>query len=434
MANNYYSDSTNTNVIPIIRVGEVISVTDNTKSGRIKVRITGIDDKETDNSLINCVPLLPKYLTILPKVGECVFVFQYEHKDSSPSASFKNKRFWLGPLITQPTKLEGEFYNSSLSILPDGYAKLKDPNLEEGSYGNDEDIVLQGRFNTDIVQKDREMWLRVGKTVEGSPEKFNTENIGFIQLKYGGEKLNRKIVNKEVITFVTEPVKINIFATLNTITEDGTILTGDLPKDSYIGSNINRTEVFIKVTNAQTGQIVTSFENENINGPNSRELALKVAKNFIDINRGNAWKIKSRSNDLIDIYNGNNGVAIFKSEPIEVKKIIPEVLLEKGKAKTNSVINVVANKINLISHDGEHDFNLTDPKSLVTNEEQEVINTQAHPIVYGDKLLEFLVILQNYVKSHKHPHHNLRPDPSTIVTNVTDFPLDTLLNKNINTN
>jgi len=49
---NYYNDSTNTNVIPIIRMGEVISITDPTKSGRIQVRITGIDDKESDkNSL-----------------------------------------------------------------------------------------------------------------------------------------------------------------------------------------------------------------------------------------------------------------------------------------------------------------------------------------------------------------------------------------------
>ena len=41
MSGNYYNDSTNTNTVPIIKVGEVISVLDTTKSGRIKVRITG---------------------------------------------------------------------------------------------------------------------------------------------------------------------------------------------------------------------------------------------------------------------------------------------------------------------------------------------------------------------------------------------------------
>ena len=34
--NNYFSDSTNLNKIPIIRVGEVTSISDVTKSGRIK--------------------------------------------------------------------------------------------------------------------------------------------------------------------------------------------------------------------------------------------------------------------------------------------------------------------------------------------------------------------------------------------------------------
>ena len=159
---NYYKDSTNTNVIPIIRVGEVKSVKDVTKSGRIKVKITGIDDNENENSLIDCVPLLPKYLTILPKVGECVFVFQYEYNESSPTASFKTKRFWIGPLITQPTKLSGEDYNSAQSILPDGYEKLKDPNIDTGVIGNDEDITLQGRYNTDIIQKDRRSMVKGG--------------------------------------------------------------------------------------------------------------------------------------------------------------------------------------------------------------------------------------------------------------------------------
>ena len=61
--NNYYSDSTNINTVPIIRVGEVISITDVSKSGRIKVRITGIDT-EGDKELIDCVPLLPKYSSV----------------------------------------------------------------------------------------------------------------------------------------------------------------------------------------------------------------------------------------------------------------------------------------------------------------------------------------------------------------------------------
>ena len=93
--NDYSKDSRDNQVVPIIRIGEVVSVIDTTKSGRIKVKITGIDDTETEDSLIKCVPLLPKYLSILPKPGECVFVFQYENNSASPTSSFKLKGFGL---------------------------------------------------------------------------------------------------------------------------------------------------------------------------------------------------------------------------------------------------------------------------------------------------------------------------------------------------
>jgi hypothetical protein len=431
----YYNDSTNTNVIPIIRVGEVKSVADVTKSGRIKVKITGVDKNENDNSLIDCVPLLPKYLTILPKVGECVFVFQYEYNDSSPTASFNTKRFWVGPLITQPTKLSGEDYNSAQSILPDGYEKLKDPNIDTGVIGNDEDITLQGRYNTDIIQKDKEVWLRVGKSLEGKPNKFNDKNLGYVQLKYGGEKLKREVEETEIETFVEQPPNVIVTVTMNTITNNGTILSNNLPKDRYRENDINRTEVFITVTDYKTGNIKTQYENESgFTGSESRDNALSQSKTFIDTNKGNRWRIKSTAKDLIDVYGGENGVANSNTPKIKVKKKIKEVKFVKNKPKNTSVINLVANKLNLISHDGEHTFNLTDPKSLITDDEQEKINNGAHPIVYGDTLVEFLNLVKKFVATHVHPYHGLPPDPSTITTDVLRFDLNTILNKNINTN
>jgi hypothetical protein len=430
---NYYKDSTDTNVIPIIRVAEVISVTDVTKSGRIQVRITGIDEGESDNSLIQCVPLLPKYLTVLPKVGESVFVFQYEHNSSSPTASFKNKRFWIGPLITQPNKLENDPYNSSLSILPDGYTKLKDPNLETGAYGNDEDVILQGRYNTDILQKDREIWLRAGKYVEGAPNKFNDKNPSYIQLKLGGEKLKREIEEKEVINYVTQLPNTLLQVTLNTITNSDIILSGDLPKDRYRETDVNRTELTITVKDYKTGEVKSVFE-EVYTGNSSRDDALEGAEEQIDEQKGDRWIIKSTAKDLIAIYKGNDGTAQFQSEPIEVKKKIQSVKVVKDKTKRGSVINLVADKLNFISHNGEHTFNLTDPKSLITDEEQEKINNEAHPLVYGDILVEFLELVKKYVSSHVHPYHGNPADPSSVTTNVLRFDLNAILNKNINSN
>ena len=435
---NYFNDSTDINKIPIIRVGEVISVTDVTKSGRIKVRITGIDT-EGDKDLIDCVPLLPKYIVTMPKVGECVFVFQYEYNKSSPTSSFKNTRFWIGPLITQPTSLNEEQYNSALSILPDGYTKLSDPNLENGAYGKEDDIILQGRYNTDIIQKDREMWLRVGKTIEGDPKKFNNKNLGYIQLKYGNEKLKRTTEEVSVQTKIIPIPDTLTEVTINTILNSGEILSGNLPEERYKRDDVNRTEVFIKVTNLKNSLTLSSFEADNNTaflGNNSRSLAINAVTTFVNANRGEKWKIKSNAKDYLNtLPNVSGDYSVFSLTPINgpIKKI-KKIKLEKGKGKKSSVINLVANKLNLISHDGEHTFNITDPNYLISDEEQEKINNNAHPIVYGDILIEFLELVKKYVSSHVHPYHGLPSDPSTITTNVLRFDLNTILNKNINSN
>jgi len=302
MSGNYYNDSTNTNTVPIIKVGEVVSVLDTTKSGRIKVIITGVDDLETDDTLIDCVPLLPKYLVTLPKVGECVFVFQYENKLGTPTTSFKSKRFWIGPLITQPTKLSGEDYNDALSILPDGYKKLKDPNIDIGVYGDDDDITLQGRYNTDIIQKDRQIWIRTGKFTEGDPKKYNKKDLGFIQLKYGGEKLKREITQKKVVTKSNPLPKINVFVKISTVTSDLPFgLAGNLPPERYKEDDVLSTDLFIRITNLIDGKQIDVIEQQFNNGKNSREQALKAAKLWVDGKGLSQYQIKSESQDFIAI-------------------------------------------------------------------------------------------------------------------------------------
>ena len=332
MSGNYYNDSTNTNTVPIIKVGEVISVLDTTKSGRIKVSITGVDDLETDDTLIDCVPLLPKYLVTLPKVGECVFVFQYENKLGTPTTSFKSKRFWIGPLITQPTKLSGEDYNDALSILPDGYKKLKDPGIDLGVYGDDDDITLQGRYNTDIIQKDRQIWIRTGKFTEGDPKKYNKKDLGFIQLKYGGEKLKREITQKKVVTKSNPLPKINIFVDIRTNSSSTPFkaLAGNLPPERYKEDDVLTTDLFIRITKISDGKEIDTTTQVFNTGKDSRGQALSTAKSYIDGKGLVQYQIKSDAQDFINIYNGANGIATSPDLiPIEIVKNIPEVKLIK---------------------------------------------------------------------------------------------------------
>jgi hypothetical protein len=340
-------------------------------------------------------------------------------------------------LITQPTNLNEEQYNSALSILPNGYVKLNDPKVEPGAYGNDEDIVLQGRYNTDIIQKDREMWLRVGKTLESDPRKFNNKNLGYIQLKYGNEKLKRVVEDRVIQTSIIPIPDTLVTVEINSITNSGVILSGDLEESRYRESDIDRTEVFVKVYDIKLNTLKSSFENvSSFVGSQSRDLALTAVKTYVDANKGTQWKIKSTVKDYLNtLPNVSGNISVFTNTPIPgPKKTIKTVRLEKNTGKKSSVVNVVANKINLISHDGEHTFNLTDPKGLITDEEQEKINTGAHPLVYGDTLVEFLELVKQYVISHVHPYHGLPADPSTTTTDVIRFDLNRILNKNINSN
>ena len=113
MANaNATYEKLNNKSIPLIRVGEVMDVDDPKKTGRIRVKIDGIDKSDvTVESLPYCVPLTPRFLNVMPKIGELVLVFQYEYKKGVKYTEFSSQRFWMGPLISQSNKLNYERSN-----------------------------------------------------------------------------------------------------------------------------------------------------------------------------------------------------------------------------------------------------------------------------------------------------------------------------------
>jgi hypothetical protein len=170
--------------------------------GRIKVYIKGpistggdgnspteANDPESINRLPWCFPLLPKHLQAQPKVGEVVWIFtigkNVQHAD----------RLYIGPIISQLDKLN--FDNGRTTALA-GFSfgpitpKMNVASIPElkGVFPDYEDISIQGRFNTDITQKNNEIILRAGK-FESSPTnknnpfsfKFNARTQAYIQIK-----------------------------------------------------------------------------------------------------------------------------------------------------------------------------------------------------------------------------------------------------------
>tara|TARA_R100001509_G_scaffold21959_1_gene11494 strand:+ start:6336 stop:7658 length:1323 start_codon:yes stop_codon:yes gene_type:complete len=429
----------NRETIPFIRVGEVVDVYDPKKTGRIKVRIEGIDKGDvTVNSLPYCVPLTPRFLNVMPKLGELVLVFQYEHKKGIKYTEFSSQRFWMGPLISQSNKLNFDPIIDARSVMTGGKFKIPDITLSNttGVYPNDEDIALQSRGNTDVILKEGQIWLRAGKYKDTEEKnQFNDKDLGYIQVKYGGNELVRTLKDKVISSYVYDKAETLIDVQIDTLNVDNEVLAGNLTPNEYSQSTKNVVRINVsKIKNKST-----VFEQDFLNpGFTTRDEAIIAATTAVKPFISGKWKLKSNSDEILKEFGGDlavkTGVAFFKGNKKEVKKTIKVVKSEVNKGKGGSVINVVGNKINLISHDGPHTFNLTNPEELISTEEQNKINNDAHPLVYGDILVEFLELVKSYVAGHIHNYHGMPATELPNKINVLNFNLDRILNKNINSN
>jgi hypothetical protein len=177
-----------------IQIGVVASIDDPYSMGRIKVKIPGQaqnggDDGTTTENLPWCYPMLQKFFSSTPKVGEGVFVLIISHKKTH------SDRLYLGPINSQPDKLSFDPV-SSTALMPFTFT-LVAPNTDptripelNGVFPRVDDIAIQGRYNTDLIFRKNEILLRAGKFVEADktpnnpyPFKFNTDTPGYIQIK-----------------------------------------------------------------------------------------------------------------------------------------------------------------------------------------------------------------------------------------------------------
>ena len=208
-----------------MHIGIVKSIRDADGYGRIDVEILGtpsIGGDKGKSEYVPAMPLLPKHLSVIPKVGESVLIFIFNKETHST-------RFYIGPIISGLNNLEydeGEI--SAQRIFPWSQGKKDRPVTSvktndnvipalTGIFPEPEDISIQGRYNTDITQKRNEVVIRAGKFKSTSPDKnnpypfsFNFASQGFIQIKNNFNFSTDK--NKQALGTVTNVVsnKINL--------------------------------------------------------------------------------------------------------------------------------------------------------------------------------------------------------------------------------
>lgn len=182
---------------------------------RIKVKIPTIDlyDDPLDENWPWAFPLLPKHLHINPKVGECVLVFL-----ENPEAA-KGNRFFIGPVISQQYLLDYDPYNFSSRCMFQGTIgqPLQNPDMDpenEGSIPEREDIVLQGRQNSEVALKNNEIRIRCGFKKDPKTKKienrlhYNRKNPAYIQMRYQRMKDEKGKDFDSLINIVADRINI----------------------------------------------------------------------------------------------------------------------------------------------------------------------------------------------------------------------------------
>jgi hypothetical protein len=280
MLNEWYKDSRGS-TIPLLHIGKVIDASDPQGTGRLLVRIYGTDKLDDDENLMECYPLLPKYLNIMPKEGEAVFIQQFSFTESAKFAQ-KSQRFWIGPIISQLQYLEGQDYLDAYSMLNTGY---KTP---------DQSISIQGRENSDLIFKPREVLMRAGKTEITDNLKFNQKNPAYIQLKFDNTDIEKEFIDKTVEETIFVPPTHVITAKMDIVTESGFDLDDNLTEKEYKEFENARYFAIVSTKDVKTGDIIDTFTN-NGNFYTSYESALTAINEKIEEQQGNfpKWKIVS---------------------------------------------------------------------------------------------------------------------------------------------
>ena len=117
----------------------------------------------------------------------------------------------------------------------------------------------------------------------------------------------------------------------------------------------------------------------------------------------------------------------------------PSYIQIKHKSSNNEgFINVVANKINLLTHDdGSPRFILNDQAEMITEDVLKTIIEKAHPMVFGDLLVEYLELLREAIVNHVHSYHGKKAQDLSGTNDLKKFleyDVKKILSKNIRIN
>ena len=118
---------------------------------------------------------------------------------------------------------------------------------------------------------------------------------------------------------------------------------------------------------------------------------------------------------------------------IKMKHVTDDKVKDLG---YESVINLVADKINFIGSDSRDKFNIDDKEELISDEEVNRFINEAHQVPFGDKLIEFLRIFITAFQSHTHAFvgNSKTPCKDATYKALADYNLESMLSTTMRIN
>jgi len=175
--------------------------------------------------------------------------------------------------------------------------------------------------------------------------------------------------------------------------------------------------------------VYPNVEDVAFQGRNNADLIFRDNESIL---RAGQFEVGGTEGD-IPKFNRINPSYIQIKNDITLKKQTDSSEEERGGA-----INIVSNKINLLTHkNGSPRFVLNDQELTITENELQKIVLEAHPLAFGDKLIEYLKLQRAAFANHVHPYPGMKPEDLAGLNNIDkylNFDLESMLSKNIRIN
>ena len=205
----------------------------------------------SDDPLIY-LPLLPYYISQVPKVDEYIHIFYYNKKQQ-----VDNSKFYIQGPITRPQNNNFEDWHNSESMLASGeFLKqandIKDKVTFEnkgqsyGIYPEPGDNSLLGRGTADVIVKQDEVLIRAGKNITTQTSNFNLptprQNRSFLQISmFDLEKKYKDPIKKRIFENLPQLVKKLVEWEIT----DQIIITGNTAGGGVTGSTFYNGNVML---------------------------------------------------------------------------------------------------------------------------------------------------------------------------------------------